>query len=131
MKILGIIIISIFSGILAGMGMGGGTFLIPSLSLFFETKQAICQSTNVICFIVLGVICFFIYKKNKLIDFKVLFFVSLPACIISAIFTYFSVKINSDILKNCFSIFIMIFGVIYLFQTIMQVIGKIKINKNN
>ena len=50
------ILISCFSGIFAGMGMGGGTFLIPLLSLFFGIEQIICQSTNVVCFVVLDFI---------------------------------------------------------------------------
>ena len=129
MKILSIIIISTFSGIFAGMGMGGGTFLIPLLSLLFGYNQAVCQSTNVICFIILGVICFFIYKKNKLIDFKILILVSTPACVISTIFTYFSVKIDSSMLKTCFSIFIVIFGLIYFVKSILNIIIKLKISK--
>ncbi|MBQ8424677.1 MAG: sulfite exporter TauE/SafE family protein [Clostridia bacterium] len=121
MKILSIIIISTFSGIFAGMGMGGGTFLIPLLSLLFGYNQAVCQSTNVICF--------FIYKKNKLIDFKILILVSTPACVISTIFTYFSVKIDSSMLKTCFSIFIVIFGLIYFVKSILNIIIKLKISK--
>jgi len=127
-KFLGLMIVSIFSGIFAGMGMGGGTFLIPALSLIFNLEQVFCQSTNVVCFIILGIICFFIYKKNHLIDFKVLFLVSIPACIISSIFTFFSIKINSSILKNCFSIFIIIFGIIYFVKILLKFISKNKIN---
>ena len=73
-----ILITALFSGIFAGMGMGGGTFLIPALSLIFGYTQTICQSTNVVCFIVLGFLCFFIYKRNKLIDYKIVFCVSKP-----------------------------------------------------
>lgn len=120
MRNLLILIVSSLSGILAGMGMGGGTFLIPALSLIFGVSQQVCQATNVICFIVLGAMCFFIYKKNHLIDFKIVLLVSIPASIVSAIFTYFSVKINSNILKMCFAGFIIVFGVFYFVKTIVE-----------
>ena len=120
-RIFFIIMISGLSGILAGMGMGGGTFLIPALNLIFGITQPICQSTNVICFIVLATICFFIYKKNHLIDFKILIFVSIPACVISAIFTYFSISINSSILKLCFAGFIIIFGAFYFIKSMINI----------
>lgn len=120
MRNLLILIVSSLSGILAGMGMGGGTFLIPALSLIFGVSQQVCQATNVICFIVLGAMCFFIYKENHLIDFKIVLLVSIPASIVSAIFTYFSVKINSNILKMCFAGFIIVFGVFYFVKTIVE-----------
>lgn len=120
MRNLLILIVSSLSGILAGMGMGGGTFLIPALSLIFGVSQQVCQATNVICFIVLGAMCFFIYKKNHLIDFNIVLLVAIPASIVSAIFTYFSVKINSNILKMCFAGFIIVFGVFYFVKTIVE-----------
>lgn len=116
-----LLIISCFSGILAGMGMGGGTFLIPALSLIFGISQPVCQATNVICFIVLGFMCFYIYKKNNLIDFRIVLLVSIPACIISAIFTYFSIKITSSVLKMCFAGFLIVFGIFYFVKTIIEI----------
>ena len=61
MQILLLLLVSGLSGIFAGMGMGGGTFLIPLLSIFFNVPQIICQSTNVVCFVVVAIICFAIY----------------------------------------------------------------------
>lgn len=130
MKVISIILISALSGIFAGMGMGGGTFLIPLLSLIFNYEQAICQSTNVICFIILGVMCFFIYKKKNLIDFKTLLLVALPACLISLLFTFFSVKIHSNILKIAFSVFIIIFGIIFFLKNAFIMFLTFKKNKN-
>ena len=127
MKGLFILLTAIFSGIFAGMGMGGGTFLIPALSLIFGYSQAICQSTNVICFIVLGFLCFYIYQQNKLIDYKIVLLVSIPACLVSFLFTIFSLRINSMLLRLFFSIFIIGFGIFYLVSSIV----KIKNKKNN
>ena len=129
MKSFLIMLISCLSGIFAGMGMGGGTFLIPSLSLFFGYSQIVCQSTNVFSFVILGVICLFIYSKNKLIDFKTVSLISVPAFLISGLFSLLSVKLSSNILKICFSIFIIIFGVFYFVKTIIALKNK-KNDKN-
>lgn len=39
------------SGLLGGMGMGGGTLLIPVLTIFFSVPQKIAQSTNLLAFL--------------------------------------------------------------------------------
>ena len=116
-----IIIISCFSGIIAGMGMGGGTFLIPALSIFFGFSQVLCQATNVFSFVILAIICIVIYTKNKLIDFKLLFLVSIPAAAIACLFTLLSINLSSKVLKICFSIFIILFGIFNLVKTIISI----------
>lgn len=124
MQVLLLLLISCFSGVFAGMGMGGGTFLIPLLSLFFGVKQIICQSTNIVCFIILASICFWIYIKNKLIDFKSLFFVSVPASIIAFLGSFFAIKTNSNVLRICFASFIILIGIIYSVKTIFVLVKK-------
>lgn len=120
MRILLLILVSTVSGIFAGMGMGGGTFLIPALSLLFGVSQIICQSTNVICFLILSVICSVVYAKNKLIDYKVVFSVIFPAGIISILASVFAIKISSNILKICFSCFIILIGIFYFIKAILD-----------
>ena len=120
MRILLIILASAFSGIFAGMGMGGGTFLIPILSLFFGVEQIICQSTNVVCFIVMALICSVIYIKNGLIDFKALVCISIPAAVIAFFSSFFAIKVSSGVLKICFAVFIIIVGIACLIRAIVE-----------
>ena len=54
MRFFFLILVGFSSGIFAGMGMGGGTFLVPLLSLCFGVEQIFCQSTNVLCFLILS-----------------------------------------------------------------------------
>lgn len=116
MQVLLILLVSCLSGIFAGMGMGGGTFLIPLLSLCFSVEQIICQSTNVVCFIVLAIICSAIYIKNKLIDFKVFLCVSFPSAIIAFFASLFAIRIKSYLLGMLFAIFIIFIGVFYFIR---------------
>lgn len=126
MRILLLILFSGLSGIFAGMGMGGGTFLIPLLSLVFGFSQTICQSTNVVCFVVLASICFVIYVKNKLIDFKAMFCVGLPALAIAILASIFALKIKSDLLGILFACFIILVGIFCFIKTIILMVK----NKN-
>ena len=124
MRILLLLITACFSGIFAGMGMGGGTFLIPLLSLFFGVEQIICQSTNVICFSFVAIICSIIYAVNKLIDYKVVLCVVVPATTIATIASVFAIKTDSNILQICFSCFIILVGIFYFVKTIKQMKKK-------
>ena len=124
MQILLLLMVSCFSGIFAGMGMGGGTFLIPLLSIFFGVEQIICQSTNVIGFIVLASICFAVYVKNKLIDFRALICIAIPATIIAFLASLFAIRTSSEILRICFASFIILIGIFYFVKTIISMCKK-------
>lgn len=124
MRILLLLLASCFSGVFAGMGMGGGTFLIPMLSLFFGVEQILCQSTNVVCFVVVAAICFVVYLKNKLINFKALICVCLPASILAFFSSFFALKISSKVLGICFAVFIILVGVFYFIKTLVEMKNK-------
>ena len=126
MQVLLLLLVSCISGIFAGLGMGGGTFLIPLLSIGFGVEQIICQSTNVVCFTLLASICFAVYIKNKLIDFKALVLVAVPASIVSLFGSVFAIKTSSNVLRLCFANFIILVGVFYFIKTIIAMKKKPK-----
>ncbi len=131
MQILLIILVSCLSGIFAGMGMGGGTFLIPLLSLCFGVEQIICQSTNVICFIILAVLCAAVYIKNKLIDYKALICISIPATTVAFFSSFFALKTSSEVLTICFASFIMLIGIFMFIKSIICIVKNKKNIKGN
>lgn len=120
MQFFFLVLVGFMSGIFAGMGMGGGTFLVPLLALIFHVEQIICQSTNVLCFLCLAIVCFIIYASKKLIDFRVVFCVGLPATIIAGLACIFSLRINSNLLKIIFGGFIIVVGLFMFFTNIFQ-----------
>ena len=111
MRFLFLILTGFCSGVFAGMGMGGGTFLVPLLALCFGVEQIFCQSTNILCFLILAIVCFVIYSVKKLIDFKVMLCVGLPASIVAGVACIFSLKIHSNVLRFIFAGFIILIGV--------------------
>jgi uncharacterized membrane protein YfcA len=124
MRILLLLLVSSLSGVFAGMGMGGGTFLIPLLSLFFGVEQIICQSTNVLCFVVVASVCFVIYVKDKLIDFRSFFCIAIPAGIVAFFASLFALKTSSEILGILFACFIILVGIFYFVKTIFLIKNK-------
>jgi uncharacterized membrane protein YfcA len=42
------LLVGALGGVLGGMGMGGGTLLIPALTIFCEVEQHVAQAINLI-----------------------------------------------------------------------------------
>ena len=63
-------IIGFFAGIIGGMGMGGGTILIPALVLFASIDPKLAQSINLISSIPMTITALIIHIKNKNVEFE-------------------------------------------------------------
>ena len=105
------IIIGLISGIVGGLGMGGGTILILLLSIFSHIEQHIAQGTNVVFFIPTAIAAIIIFIKNKKIKFKV----GIPICLWGLLGTYIGAKISInlkvEILRKCFGVFLIIIAI--------------------
>ena len=64
------IIFGILSGIVAALGMGGGTILILLLGIFTSIEQHFIQGTNLVVFIPTSIVAIGINIKNKTINYK-------------------------------------------------------------
>lgn len=119
------VLIGLLGGIAGGMGLGGGTILIPLISIFLGVAQKQAQLLNVFSFIIMAFFVIFIYIKNKYIDvFPALLFAIIGA--VSAIFSALIVKdFSNNTLKISFGIFLIVLAVI---QFIAFIIKK---NQNN
>ena len=111
-----LVLIGIISGIIGGMGIGGGTVLIPALTLFAKTEQHISQSINLIYFIPTAIIALIIHIKNKRIDFKTALPIILSGIVGAIIGSGIAVKFSSDILKKMFAFFLLIMGLYEMFR---------------
>ena len=118
--IVPIILISIISGIVAGMGMGGGTVLIPLLTFVAGVNQQAAQAINLIAFIPLAIVVLIIYHKKGLLKLKSVWWVIVPGVIVSSFASIFSVKISSSILKVLFGIFLIVSGVLLIISLIIK-----------
>ena len=128
MDFLWYVLIAILSGIFAGMGMGGGTFLIPLLTLIMNVPQNVSQCINLLVFIPMAIITIIIYSKQKLIHFKGWWWVSVPACLVSLLGVLLAVNIKAVVLKVIFGSFIILIGVV---QIVALIVNAIKARSKN
>ncbi len=65
------ILFGLISGIVASLGMGGGTILILLLNLFTSIEQHKVQGVNLVFFIPTSIVAIWMNVKRKTIDYKV------------------------------------------------------------
>ncbi|MCI8621567.1 MAG: TSUP family transporter [Clostridia bacterium] len=70
------VLIGIISGLVSGMGMGGGTILILCLSLFMGIDQHTAQGANLVFFIPTSLVSIATNIKKKIIKWKTGFIVA-------------------------------------------------------
>lgn len=111
-----VFIVSILSGIVSGMGIGGGTILIPALIILFNTGQHMAQSINLISFIPTGTAALITHLKNKSIE-KKLSLLIIAGGILGAIAGSIAAdRLSSPILRKLFGIFLFAMGTIEIFS---------------
>lgn len=112
------VISGIISGTVAGMGMGGGTLLIPLLVLWLGVDVKVAGVTNLLCFIPLSAVSLIGLIKDGLVDFRTGLMVGLPAMIFSILASYLSTSVHSENMKIYFGIFLIVLGVSFTLKTI-------------
>ena len=105
------IIFGILAGIFGGMGMGGGTVLVPMFTIFLNYSQIESQGINLICFFFLALSSLILHLKNKMIEKRFLLLIILFSLPFSALGAFASNHINNQILKVFFGIFLMILAI--------------------
>ena len=120
MRFVYFLFLSIISGILAGMGMGGGTLLIPILTMIMKVDQLTAQATNLLVFIPCSITVCLVYAKNKLIDFKGSWLISVVASTLSILAVIVAVKLKSELLSTIFGIFLIVLGFV---QFVVQIVN--------
>ncbi len=106
--------------------MGGGTLLIPLLTLATGTEQHVAQAINLIAFIPMSVVALIIHARNKLLDCKYLLWVALPAVAASVPASLLIRKVGGGKLSAFFGWLLVILGV---YQLVTLIVGKIRARK--
>ena len=57
----------IAGGLLGGMGMGGGTVLIPLLTIFCGVEQGAAQGVNLVAFLPMSALALTVHAENGLL----------------------------------------------------------------
>ena len=116
-----LIVVSIVSAILAGMGIGGGSLFVIFSTLFLNFDQKYAQLLNLIMFIAVGISATISNLKDKKVDFKI---VKKCICFLilgSLIGSYVFAKVNSETLKMWFGIFLVCIGIYEIITSLINI----------
>lgn len=102
------IIFGFLSGVIGAMGMGGGTLLIPLLTIFSQVSQILAQGYNLLAFLPMSVVAILIHIKNKLIQPKFLWLLIPSGIIFAIIGSFLANLIDANVLKLLFGVFLII-----------------------
>ncbi len=107
-----LILTGFIAGIISGMGIGGGTVLIPALTLFMNMEQKTAQAVNLFYFLPTAVIAVITHLKHNRIEKQVLkpliIWGIIGACAGSLAMNF----INTSYLRTAFGIFLFALGIL-------------------
>jgi hypothetical protein len=101
------VLVGLASGIISGMGIGGGAILIPALTIFLDIEQQKAQNINLLYFLPTALIAIAVHKKNGNIEKKglvPLILWGIPGAIAGALI---AIKIDANYLRKGFAVFLL------------------------
>ncbi len=105
------IIFGIIAGVFGGLGMGGGTLLIPLLTIFLNLDQKLCQGINLISFLVMALFSLLIHYKNNYIETKNIYLIILSGLVFSGLGALLANFIPSNALRMAFGVFLCVLSI--------------------
>ena len=110
-RIILLVLAGLAAGALGGMGMGGGTILIPVLTIFFDVEQKQAQAINLVAFIPMAVASLIVHVKNKRVETEGVWWIIVPATVLSLVGSFVAQAMNGEILKRIFGGFLLLLSV--------------------
>ncbi len=99
------------AGIISGMGIGGGTILIPALSIFLRIDQHVAQGVNLLYFIPTAIIALIVHIKNKSINYKLALPIVLLGIAGAVGGSALALVIHASVLRKLFGGFLFLMGI--------------------
>ena len=108
MSFLVYLVCGVCGGVLGGMGMGGGTALIPLLTIFCGVEQGAAQGANLISFLPMSALALTVHARNGLLRKEGIVWLIAPALLFSALFSVLAVWLPAAALRRGFGAFLVI-----------------------
>ena len=125
MTIFLLILFGFLAGIIGGMGMGGGTVLVPLLS-FLDLSQKTIQAINLISFLPMCCVALGFHAKNKLIKTDHVWWLIIPAIAMAVVGALIADKADNKVLRICFAVFLIGVGVWQLVVAVKFIVNNRK-----
>lgn len=120
MQFIYFILAGLLGGILAGMGMGGGTLTLPILVLVMNVAQLTAQFANLIAFLPSGTAALFVHVKNGLVRKENLIYMLVPSIIACVGCSFFATEANGNLLKKLFGGFLVLVAIVSFISKIVK-----------
>ncbi len=102
----------VLGGFFGGLGMGGGTLLIPLLTIFLGFNQQLSQGINLLTFVVMALFSLVIHSKNGFIVTKNLIWIILGGVVFAILGSVLATYVPSLILRKIFGGFLVILAIV-------------------
>lgn len=112
------VLIGFLSGIISGMGIGGGAILIPALIMTQGIEQKLAQGINLVYFLPTAVFALIIHIKNKNADIKNAAVIGGCGVVGAIVGSYFAMNMSNDLLRRMFGIFLALIGLREIYKGI-------------
>lgn len=120
MKSVLFVVAGLAGGVLAGMGMGGGTMTIPLLVLLLGVEQMTAQTVNLVAFLPTGGVALAIHLKNKLVVLEKVALVLVPAVCTSMVASIFATDLDGELLSTLFGGFLVAVATLSFFGSLLK-----------
>lgn len=108
MREAGFIVAGLAAGVIAGMGMGGGTLLIPALTLLLGVQQRGAQGVNMLAFIPAAAVALVIHYRAGRLEIRKSIGATLAGMAGAVLGSLAAGWMKEGTLKRVFGIFLMI-----------------------
>lgn len=120
------ILAGLAGGIMGGMGLGGGTLLIPVLTLFLDVNAKQAAAINLISFIPMSIAACVVHAKNKLLDVKKALLIAIPAAVTCALSSFAAQKIPAGGISKGFAVFLICLSCVMLASRALSFLGDLR-----
>lgn len=111
-------------GLLGGMGMGGGTLLIPLLTLLCGLEQGAAQGICLLSFLPASALALSVHIKQKRVKKEGLFVLILFALLFSGLSALVATALKGTVLRKGFGFFLLFLSVLPFRLAFQKKIGK-------
>ncbi len=114
------ILFGLIGGIFGGMGMGGGTLLIPLLVIFLNFSQTASQGINLIAFLTMSLFSLFIHFKNGLVVLEGIYKIILSGIVFAVMGSLLANFLPTSILRKIYGVCLLVFGLYTIFEILKK-----------
>ncbi|WP_330404406.1 sulfite exporter TauE/SafE family protein [Vallitalea okinawensis] len=111
-----LILIGFIAGIVSGMGIGGGTILIPALTLIIALPQKTAQGINLLYFIPTATVALCAHIKAKRIRKDLLIGLIIGGIAGAVIGSLLANALEPEYLRKGFGVFLLVMGLSEIFK---------------